>query len=161
MARLRRTRSSLGSDRNYLAMAVRALARSDKTVAQIERLLQAKGASERDCRAAVRELERRGYLNDHAFAVRWAESTLSRRPMGSQRLMAELLRRGVDESTADRAVREVFRGRSEQEVACCALQGLIGVKRPIQLVRFLRQRGFDEDTIQDVTQINPDTESEA
>ena len=159
MARPRRTGHSREADRDYLAIAVRALARSDKTVAQIERALQAKGASEAQCRAVVRELERRGYLNDEAFAVRWAERALSHRPMGAQRLTAELLNRGFDESTVDRAVRRAFHGRSEEELACRALEGRVR-STPNQLIRFLRQRGFDDDTIHDVTQINLDTGSE-
>lgn len=145
---------------DYLALALRFLARSDKTVVQIERFLRGKGAPEAQCRSVVRELERRGYLNDQAFATRWAETRLSRRPMGHHRLKAELLRRGFEDTVADKAAHDAFHGQSEQELACRALEGRIDTRRPVQWVRFLRQRGFDDETIQAVTQINLEAGSE-
>lgn len=105
----------------------------------------------------VRELERRGYLNDQAYATRWAESRLSRRPMGRERLKLELLGRGFEDTVAERALQSAYRSISEQELACRALEGRTTSMRPLQWVRFLRQRGFDDDTIQQVTQVDLET----
>ncbi len=142
---------------DYLDLAVRYLARTDRTTAQVERYVQEKGASRTQGRAVVRELQRRGYLNDQVYATRWAEARLSRRPMGRERLKAELLLRGFEESVTERALRKAYHSVSEQELACQALEGRVNRTRPLQWVRFLRQRGFDDDTIQQVTHIDLET----
>ncbi|MEP7153518.1 MAG: regulatory protein RecX [Nitrospira sp.] len=139
---------------DYLDLAIRYLARTDRTAAQVERYVRDKGASRTQGRVVVGELERRGYLNDQAYATRWAETRLSRRPMGRERLKAELLLRGFEESVTERALRKAYQSVSEQELACQALEGRVRRTRPLQWVRFLRQRGFDDDTIQQVTQVD-------
>ena len=146
-----------GSIPDYLDLAIRYLARTDRTAAQVERYVQEKGASRAQGRVVVHELERRGYLNDQAYATRWAEARLSRRPMGRERLKAELLQRGFEEPVIERALRKAYQSISEQELACQALEGRVRRTRPLQWVRFLRQRGFDDDTIQQVTQLDLET----
>ncbi len=147
-------------DRDYLALALRFLARSDKTAARIEEYLRGKGAGAQQCRSVVRELERRGYLNDQAFATRWAGAQLARRPMGRERLKAELLRRGFSDAVTETALRKAFGDRSEADLASLALEKRSGGRRSGQNVRFLRQRGFDDETIEDVTGINLDAAAE-
>ena len=73
--------------------------------------------------------------------------------MGRERLKAELLQRGFQEQVTERALRKAYHSVSEQELACQALEGRIRRMRPLQWVRILRQRGFDDDTIQQVTQL--------
>jgi regulatory protein len=138
---------------DYFDLAVRYLARTDRTTAQVERYVQEKGASRTQGRAIILDLQRKGYLNDQAYAMRWAETRLSRRPMGRERLKAELLQRGFEEQVTERALRKAYQSISEQELACQALEPRVGRTRPLQWVRLLRQRGFDDDTIQQVTQI--------
>ncbi len=137
-------------------MAIRYLARAERTASQVQRYVLEKGASRVQGHAVVRELERRGYLDDQAYATRWAEARLSRRPMGRERLKLELLGRGFEDPVAERALQSAYRSISEQELACRALEGRMTM-RPLQWVRFLRQRGFDDDTIQQVTQVDLET----
>jgi len=137
-------------------MAIRYLARAERSASQVEQYVQGKGASRAQGQGVVRELERRGYLDDQAYATRWAESRLLRRPMGRERLKLELLGRGFEDPVAERALHSAYRSISEQELACRALEGRMTM-RPLQWVRFLRQRGFDDDTIQQVTQVDLET----
>ena len=153
----RRPRRRTESTPDYLTLAIKYLARTDRTAAQVERYVQEKGASRTQGRVIVRELQQRGYLNDQAYATRWAELRLSRHPMGRERLKAELLMRGFEESVTERALRQAYRSISSQELACQALEGRTTRTRPMQWVRFLRQRGFDDETIQQVTQIDLET----
>lgn len=138
-------------------MAIRYLARAERSASQVEQYVQGRGANRVQGQGVVRELERRGYLNDQAYATRWAESRLSRRPMGRERLKLELLGRGFEDTVAERALQSAYRSISEQELACRALEGRTTSMRPLQWVRFLRQRGFDDDTIQQVTQVDLET----
>lgn len=150
-----RRRAELPPD--FLTMAIRYLARAERSASQVEQYVQGKGASRTQGHAVVRELERRGYLDDQAYATRWAEVRLSRRPMGRERLKLELLSRGFEDAVAEQALTSAYRSISEQELACRALEGRTTSTRPSQWVRFLRQRGFDDDTIQQVTQVDLET----
>ena len=81
--------------------AVRYLARFDRTAAQVERFLTSKGASPAHVKQVISRLAALRYLDDRAYAARWVESTLARRPMGRDRLKVELVARGLAESLAD------------------------------------------------------------
>jgi regulatory protein len=132
---------------------VRALARSDRTKAQIERLLETKGASPAQVLAAVRRLTALRYLDDVAFAARWADRRLARMPMGRARLQDELLATGCPEHIVQATLQATYRKVSEQDLAMqvVALAGrTTSTRMRERLARLLSQRGFDEDTIETV-----------
>lgn len=134
----------------WLQLAVRYLARWDRTVAQVEHFLKDKGATPAQIKKTVNRLSELRYLNDRAYSQRWIESRLARKPMGREWLKAELLARGIAESLADRAIREALRGVDEEALARRALkvkQGGASRFAPVKAARLLRQRGFDEETI--------------
>jgi regulatory protein len=135
----------------WVHIAVRALARGDRTTAQIERLLATKGASPTQIRAAVRQLTSLKYLDDEAFASRWVERRLSRMPMGRARLQDELLATGCAEHIVHTTLRAAYRKISEQDLARLVLMKAsrtASAKTPGRVARLLSQRGFDEDTIE-------------
>ena len=137
----------------WLQLAVRALARSDRTTAQIERLLAAKGAFPAHIRATVRRLIALRYLDDVAFAARWADRRLARMPMGRARLQEELRATGCPEHIVHATLRATYRKVSEQDLAMqvVSMAGQGNSTQKIgRLARLLNQRGFDEDTIETV-----------
>ncbi len=144
------TVQTTSSPDQWLQLAVRALARSDRTAAQIERLLEAKGASPPEIRAAIKRLTSLKYLDDAAFAARWIERRLTRMPMGRARLQEELLATGCPEQIVQTTVRAAYRKVSEQDLAQ-QVATMAGRSSSVQtlgrLARLLSQRGFDEDTI--------------
>ena len=143
--------TAASSPDRWLQLAVRALARSDRTTAQIERLLAAKGASLSQIRTTVRRLVSLRYLDDAAFAVRWADRRLARMPMGRVRLQEELLATGCPEQIVLAAVRGTYRKVSEQDLAIqvVATAGRTSSTQTLgRIARLLSQRGFDEDTIE-------------
>lgn len=145
--------TAASSPDRWLQLAVRALARSDRTTAQIERLLAAKGASLSQIRTTVRRLVSLRYLDDAAFAVRWADRRLARMPMGRVRLQEELLATGCPEQIVLAAVRGTYRKVSEQDLAIqvVATAGRTSSTQTLgRIARLLSQRGFDEDTIETV-----------
>jgi regulatory protein len=134
-----------------MAIAVRYLARRDRTSAQVERFLLHKGAAPADVREIVTRLSRLRYLNDRAYAERWIETRLARRPMGRARLEAELLAQGVADTLAGQAMREALRSLDEETLARRALSMARRDGRrvtPEQAMRLLRQRGFLEETVE-------------
>jgi regulatory protein len=131
-------------------LAVRYLARWDRTVAQVEQFLRDKGASPVLAKQTIGQLSDLLYLNDHAYAERWVENRLARRPMGRERLKAELQAKGIADSVADGALREALRGVDGEALARRALetrQRRGQQLTPIQALRLLRQWGFEEETI--------------
>ena len=132
---------------------MRALVRSDRTTAQIERLLGGKGASLSQIRATVRRLASLRYLDDVAFATRWADRRLVRMPMGRARLQEELLATGCSEHIVRATLRAVYRKMSERDLAMqvvTAAGQTTSAHTLGRLIRLLNQRGFDEDTIETV-----------
>lgn len=138
------------SSEQWLSCAVRYLARWDRTAAQVEQFLRDKGASPVQVQRTINRLSELRYLNDHAYAVRWLDRRLARKPMGRERLKAELLATGVGEFVAEGAISEALRGVDEEVLARRALtiKRGGGSRLPlVKAVRLLRQRGFEEDTI--------------
>jgi len=147
------TDKAVPSSDRWLQLAVRALARSDRTSAQIEKMLAAKGAASSQIRAAIRRLTSLGYLDDVAFAARWTDRRLARMPMGCARLQEELLATGCPEHIVHAALRATYRRVSERELAMqvVAMAGRTpSARTPGRVTRLLNQRGFDEDTIETV-----------
>ena len=147
------TGKAASSPDRWLQLAVRALARSDRTTAQIERSLTAKGASPSQVRAVVRRLTSLKYLDDVAFAARWADRRLERMPMGRARMQEELLATGCPEPIVHATLRAAYRKVSERDLAMqvVTMAGRISSAQVRNRVaRLLSQRGFDEDTIETV-----------
>ncbi len=137
----------------WLQLAIRALARSDRTTAQVERLLAVKGAPPAQIRTAVRRLIALRYLDDEAFATRWADRRLAHMPMGRARLQDELLATGCPDHIVQSTLRATYRKMSERDLAMQVVK-TAGRASSIQtlgrLARLLNQRGFNEDTIETV-----------
>jgi regulatory protein len=133
-----------------MQLATRFLARRDRTVAQVEQFLRSKGAVSPQITQTIRRLSDLRYLDDHAYAQRWVERKLVSRPMGQARIKAELQAKGISETVADRVTTDLFREGGEEQLARHALnakQRHGSRLTPAQSVRLLRQRGFDEETI--------------
>lgn len=131
-------------------LAVRYLARWDRTVVQVDQFLRDKGASPAQAKQTIGRLSDLRYLNDRAYAERWVESRLARRLMGRERLKAELQAKGIADTVADGAIQEALRGVDEEALARRALKARQRQGQrltPIQALRLLRQWGFEEETI--------------
>ncbi len=120
-----------------------------------------KGASPSEARHATDRLSGLRYLDDLAYARRWVETRLARRPMGRERLKAELSAKGVAEALAEEAIREALHAMDEETLARLALRSYERKGRrilPGQAAQHLRRRGFEEDTIERIIRGSTDTE---
>jgi regulatory protein len=135
---------------HWFQCAVRYLARFDRTAAQVERFLTRKGASSAQAKQTLSRLSRLRYLDDRAYAARWIQATLARRPIGPERLKNELVNRGLSETVADEMTRKGLEEVDEETLARRAvfLQGRRGSLLPQRVAGLLRRRGFAEDTIE-------------
>lgn len=135
----------------WLQIAVRYLARLNRTAAQVERFLQRKGATPLQARQTVDRLSELRYLNDRAYGERWLETRLARQPVGRERLKVELSGKGLDASLIDAIVGRALGNVDQDMWARRALAMRERRRRSLscsQAVRLLRQWGFEEETIE-------------
>jgi regulatory protein len=126
--------------------AVRLLAARDRTRAQVDQALEARGHGARARLEALVELERLGYLDDRrtgeALARRWLGEGHSQGGV-TQRLVAK----GVDPALAAAVVKaEAAASGHTDEVAARRLLEARGVAGP-RAARLLAARGFSEDLV--------------
>ena len=93
------------------AVAWRALGRRERTEAELRRTLAAKGADPEDADAVLGELKAGGYVDDAAYARRFAEDRRELDGWGSERIERRLRALGVDREEvagvlADRTVQD-------------------------------------------------------
>ena len=122
--------------------AFRFLARRDRTEVQVRTYLAYAGATPAHAQAIIASFRARCYLDDTAYALKWARARLARRPMGRDRLEAELHGQKIDEATVARTLDVVYGETSERELA----QRLIARKTPSAAL--LRRHGFGEEIIE-------------
>jgi len=84
------------------SVALGFLARQRCTQARLWQHLERKGFDEVTARAAIERCTSEGLLDDRLFARLFVERR--RRPIGNERLVGELVRRGIDEDAAAEAV---------------------------------------------------------
>jgi regulatory protein len=93
-----------------LELAYKALGRRERTVAELRRCLEGKRVGPEAIDEVVEELRVAGLLNDGRFARRFAEDKRALERWGSERIEADLRRRGVDPDLIDEAVGYQERG---------------------------------------------------
>jgi regulatory protein len=146
-----RAASSEGAADPVEAAAVRYLARRERTEAQVKAYLSRAGASAARIRSLLSRFREHGYINDEAYAARWARTRLARRPMGQARLEAELLAKGFERATVARVLRQVCGELSQLDLARVLLARRLGRLRSSDRRRgasLLQRHGFDEEIIE-------------
>jgi regulatory protein len=138
-----------------IAEAVRYLARGDRSAAQVQRHLAGRGFSGTAIRRALRTLQRLGYVDDEAVALRMAEARLARRPMAREALAAELEARGFSTGAVARAVEHAYGGLSDEDMAQRFLKSLPRrfsdpAREGRRRAGLLRGRGFSADVSESV-----------
>lgn len=132
--------------------ALRLLTRAAQTKAGLLRKLKAKRYDAALCARVVAELEDRGLINDRLYADTFAQSRAKGKPMGARLALAKLAQRGVDRTTAHRAVTEHFGARDDHAEALRLVRTKLrrgskptddrqALKR--RLIALLSRRGFD------------------
>jgi regulatory protein len=92
------------SDRERaIDLAYRAIATRERTVSELRTYLERKRVGPRAIEAAVAELTQAGYLDDARFAHRFAEDKRALELWGSERISADLRRRGIEPGLIEQA----------------------------------------------------------
>ena len=121
-------------------MALRSLRHRDRSAAQIDDQLAARGVSEDERVEALATLARTGLVDDHRFADTRAEQ-LAERGAGDAFIRHDLLRAGVDAELVEHAL-STLDGEPERAERIVARRGS-GAKT----ARYLAGKGFSEEVI--------------
>ena len=130
-----------------LALALQALSRKERTVAEMGSWLHARGVGTDDVEAVVGHLAETGTLDDRRFAERYAEDKRELSGWGEERIRMALAQRGV----ADEHISEVLQAGDEDEAsrAAAALQArgasLCDALERNKALGFLVRRGYSAD----------------
>ena len=141
-----------------LREARKMLKRRPLGTAELRRKLYEKGyGSSGAVEAAVREMERRGMLDDAAYAKLVVEHELMRRPAGRRKLAQKLMRKRLPRHVIGKAVSAAMSKRDETADARSLVEWKIGLPsfarlepaaRKRRLWGMLARRGFDHETIE-------------
>lgn len=145
-----RTRPPRPTSEHFEVAAVRYLAGRERTEAQVRAFLSRAGASAACIRLLLSRFRREGYLDDEAYAARWARARLARRPMGQARLEAELLAKGFGKAAVAKALRQAYDGTSPRALARALLDRRQTGDDRRRGASLLRRYGFDEDLIEEL-----------
>ena len=146
--------------------ALRILARGPRTEREVADRLLARGFEQDAVERAIERLRRVSLLDDRAFLRSYLRTELPRRPQGRRLLVAALRRRGVpvplleeldeilgdDPDLVERGL-DTEAGRARAALALLGRRHALAAadSRDRRLVQALGRRGFDWDTIRDVT----------
>jgi regulatory protein len=111
------------------------------TEAQLRQRLAARGYADEAIAGAISSCKRDGYIDDALFASLYVEGP--RKAVGDVRLVAELVRRGIDREAAQRAVSAAPRTQTER--IALAFDKLRRAKRELSYqssARALERLGF-------------------
>jgi regulatory protein len=134
-----------------LDAAYRLLAGRPHTQAEIKRKLSRKGAGAEITAQVLDELARKGYIDEAAMALRWAQALVRERLWGPLKISAYLMQKGLGRELIDQVQRSIWGEFNESEIAGQALRKRFGGtddKAPAaKKAAFLRSRGFSSGVI--------------
>jgi regulatory protein len=136
------------------ASAVRLLTYRPRSVAEIERHLRSKGYDDLLIAQVVEQLQTADLLDDEAFGRYWREQRETFKPRSSRALRQELQQKGMERALIDEVLMDMDETAAARQAALKQAQrwaGLPETEFRLKLGRFLQRRGFDYETIREVT----------
>lgn len=134
--------------------AVRFLAHRPRSTAEIRRNLKEKEIAPPVIDEVIERLESRGYVDDVAFARYWVSNRQQFKPRGSRALRFELREKGISDPIIDEVLAELDTTDAAYQAGLAKARRFRGLdKRTFRekLGAYLMRRGFDYDTVRDVT----------
>ena len=132
-----------------LALALKALARKERTVAEMGTWLRQRGLADDEVEVVVGHLAEGGILDDARFAAQYAADKRELAGWGSDRIRAALLERGVTAADVEAAIAEEPASEVERAAAVLVERGLSlrGERDRSRAFGFLWRRGYGAETV--------------
>ncbi len=139
-----------------VVVALRVLAASPKSRAEISQKLKDKGFPLPVIDEVLSDLEKQGFLSDQAFAQNLIAKYTHGKPSGSRKIKFELKRRGVSGKISEEAIagldpeEEKARARELAQARWEKFSKLDPDKRKKRVFDFLMRRGFDYQLVREL-----------
>lgn len=138
--------------RNYAFLLLKFRLRSEN---ELRLRLKKKKFAEAVIEETISFLRQRSFLDDGLFAKSWIQSRI-KRPFGLRRIREELRIKGLDKEVINKALQEVEKDYSEEEVVqeiaqerLGRLSGIEPHKAKRRLYAYLLRRGFSPEVVMD------------
>lgn len=135
-------------EREAFELAVAAIARKERTAAELHDLLLGRGVEPEAAAGALEHLAAIGELDDRRFAFRYAQDKRELRGWGPDRIRAALVERGVDgDLAAEAATGETLEEQAGRAAALLVRRGeeLSDDAARGRALAYLARRGFDSE----------------
>jgi regulatory protein len=142
--------------RDAFELAVGAIARKERTVAELRDWLGARGVEAEEAEAALARLIEVGELDDERFAERYAEDKRTLRGWGPERIRDALTARGIDRGLAEAAAAgEGFAQQAERAAGLLLGRGAeVGSDAGRgRAFAYLARRGYDSELAHDAVRM--------
>ena len=140
-----------------LRLALGFLAARSHSIEELRRKLLRHGAKAAPIEEVLRELQRRGLLDDEALCEQYVAGILRRKPYGKRWFKARLLKKEIDGAIVDRVLTRIYEEHDEYSLAYAAAGEHLRRHRGSgpsvmikKIVRFLQNRGFPDSVIAQV-----------
>ena len=143
-----------------LALALQALSRKERTVAEMGSWLHARGVGSDDVEAVVGHLAETGTLDDRRFAERYAEDKRALAGWGEERIRIALAQRGVADEHISEALQASDEDETSRAVAALSTRGasLCDALERNRAFGFLVRRGFSAEVAYEaIRRASPDS----
>ncbi len=130
-------------------LAVGALARKERTVAELRAWLEARGQEAEAIDDALGRLITIGELDDERFARSYAEDKRELRGWGPDRIRERLIERGIERSIAEAAAGDEHPAAQAERAATLLIGRGVEFDRDAgrgRALAYLARRGFDSET---------------
>ena len=133
-----------GTGEEPLFLALQALSRKERTVAEMGNWLRARGVESDEAEAVVVHLAEDGTLDDRRFAVRYAEDKRELSGWGEERIRMALAQRGVPDEHISEALQAGDDDETARAVAALQARGasLSDALERNRAFGFLARRGY-------------------
>lgn len=141
------TRPPEGAYRDAMQRAGKLLARRARSEHEIRDCLSEAGFEDEIIERTLQRLGELGLVDDRAFALHWIDERSSRKGLGPEALLTELVAKGVDETVANEALIESGLDEESRAVEVAARLFRKVANRPLAaqpaaLLQMLLRRGF-------------------
>ena len=143
-----------------LALALQALSRKERTVAEMGSWLHARGVGSDEVEAVVGHLAETGTLDDRRFAERYAEDKRELAGWGEERIRMALAQRGVAEEHICEALQTGDEDETSRAVAALSARGasLCDALERNRAFGFLVRRGYSAEVAYEaIRRASPDS----
>lgn len=137
------------------SIAIKYVAYRDRSTKEVANHLAKKEFSEDIVTRTMEELTSLGYIDDERFSINWGSLRANNKKLGKNRVLRELLEKGVDLQVAEEALEKIYLNIDENLFAIsCAKNKLASMqdrdsRQKFQATaQFLDRQGFSSDVIE-------------